>query len=144
MKIIYGNITNADGVDFIVNASNTRLILGSGVSMAIKRHCGFEIEREMALFAPINLGDVVKTSAGKATNFKALLHAAITDIKIPTTIQVVHDALINIDKYCTQNSKLAIPLLGTGSGKLDKIEVMNLFKTFFEDVKYEVNVYILP
>jgi O-acetyl-ADP-ribose deacetylase (regulator of RNase III) len=33
----HGNITDAK-VDFAVNASNTRLILGSGVSMAFKRH----------------------------------------------------------------------------------------------------------
>jgi hypothetical protein len=111
--------------------------------MAIKRHCGFEIEREMELFAPIKLGNVVKTSSGNATNFNALLHAAITDIKIPTTIQVVHDALVNIDKYCSKDSKLAIPLLGTGAGKLDKVEVLDLFTTFFKNVEYKVFVYIL-
>ncbi len=143
MKIIHGNIIDVDKADFVVNASNTKLILGSGVSMAIKRHCGFEIEREMELFAPIKLGNVVKTSSGNATNFNALLHAAITDIKIPTTIQVVHDALVNIDKYCSKDSKLAIPLLGTGAGKLDKVEVLDLFTTFFKNVEYKVFVYIL-
>lgn len=77
--------------DYIVNASNTRLILGSGVSMAIKRHCGFEIQKEMAVLAPIAQGEVVITSAGKAENFKQILHAAITDIKLPTTSDVSVD-----------------------------------------------------
>jgi len=34
-----GNLLSEEA-DFIVNASNTKLILGSGVSMAFKRHCG--------------------------------------------------------------------------------------------------------
>jgi len=46
LENVKGNIVLIDA-DFTVNASNTKLILGSGVSMAFKRHCGLRLQQEM-------------------------------------------------------------------------------------------------
>lgn len=141
MKIVRNNITNATGT-YIVNTSNTRLILGSGISMAIKRHCGIEIQKEMSELAPIKQGEVVKTSAGRSTQFEAVLHAAITDMKLAVTLEVVSTALRYIDEYCDESSKLIIPLLGTGIGGLNRDEVLTMYKEFYKDKKYEVEVWV--
>ena len=47
ISIKQGNLLDEENATFIVNASNTRLILGSGVSMAFKRHCGIELQKVM-------------------------------------------------------------------------------------------------
>jgi len=67
-----GNLLSEEA-DFIVNASNTKLILGSGVSMAFKRHCGIELQNEMnsllnSIDGELAQGDVVATSSGMAGN----------------------------------------------------------------------------
>ena len=142
MKIVRDNITKAIGT-YIVNASNTRLILGSGVSMAIKRHCGFEIQKEMSVQAPIKQGEVVRTSAGNSTQFKAVLHAAITDMKLPTTLETVAVALRNIDEYCDESTKLIMPLLGTGVGGLGREEVLSIYEDFYKDKNYIVEVWVI-
>jgi len=142
MKIIEDNITNATG-DYIVNSSNIKLILDSGVSEAIKKHCGIEIQKEMSRHAPIPQGSVVKTSAGKSTSFGAVLHTAITDMKSSTTLSVVQRALDNIDSYCSEDIKLIIPLLGTGIGGLSKDDVLKRYEHFFANKPYDVEVWII-
>lgn len=78
-----GNLLNEEA-DFIVNTSNTKLILGSGVSMAFKRHCGIELQNEMncvlnSIDGGLKKGDVVSTSSNRANNFKYSLHVAVID-----------------------------------------------------------------
>jgi len=46
IEIVKGDITDQPGLDAIVNAANTELILGSGVAGAIYRRGGAEIDRE--------------------------------------------------------------------------------------------------
>lgn len=146
-----GNLLNEYNATFIVNASNTKLLLGSGVSMAFKRHCGLELQKEMTaqlekLDTPLKKGDVVATSSGSATNFKYALHVAVMDYnksirgeeKLPT-IEVIKSALLNIESYIewysreksNKNIKLVLPLMGCGVGGLDKIDVVELYKSFF-------------
>ena len=45
--VTQGDLLQEEGTTFIVNASNTRLILGIGVSMAFKEHCGNVLQQEM-------------------------------------------------------------------------------------------------
>jgi len=144
-----GNLLEAES-DFIVNPSNTKLILGSGVSMVFKRHCGRELQEEMykklhEIDKPLQQGDVVATSSAKATNFKYALHVAVMNYnknirntqKLPT-LQVIEDALQNIEKYLiwyTQTTKssikLALPLMGCGIGGLNKKAVIQIYQKFF-------------
>ena len=86
ITIKYGNVLSEEA-DFIVNASNTKLLLGSGVSLAFKRHCGIKLQKEMNdIIKNINgflqQGDVVLTSSADAKNFTYCLHAVIIDYNI--------------------------------------------------------------
>lgn len=157
-----GNLLNEEA-DFIVNASNTKLILGSGVSMAFKRHCGIELQNEMnsilsSIDSGLVQGNVVATSSGRANNFKYSLHAAIMNYnqgvkyneKNPT-IQTIEKALQNIENYLlwyaknkSNTMKLVLPLMGCGVGGLDKADVIELYKSFFTrqvDINCEVVIY---
>jgi len=87
VEIKQGNLVLESDVDFIVNASNTRHILGSGVSMSFFRHCGRELQLQMnALLSEIHAtgyqlkkGDAVPAQSGKANNFKHALHVVTVD-----------------------------------------------------------------
>jgi len=142
-----GNVVE-EHADFIVNASNTKLLLGSGVSMAFKRTCGIVLQQEMDRIIQNNIlqkGDVAITSSGEASHFAYALHACMIDynIGIPKeqknpTMQTLRDALENIERYLmlfAQNGqkemKIALPLLGCGVGGLNKKEVGELYKRFF-------------
>ena len=157
-----GNLLNEEA-DFIVNASNTRLILGSGVSMAFKRHCGIELQNEMnsvlnSVDSDLVQGDVVATSSGGANNFKYSLHVAVMNYnqgvkyneKNPT-IDIIEKALQNIENYLlwyaknkANTMKLVLPLMGCGVGGLKKASVIKLYKNFFTrqvDINCEVVIY---
>jgi len=132
-----GNLVFEENVDFIVNASNANLMLGSGVSMSFFRHCGNELQIEMnELLSEIHSsgyllkkGDVVPTKSGKATNFKHTLHAVIIDsnrgVHFTKKRPVINDikvSLANIQKTIIEYSRihdkseiaLVLPLLGCG------------------------------
>jgi len=158
-----GNLVLESNVDFIVNASNTNLILGSGVSMSFFRHCGHELQLQMnELLSEIHSsgyllkkGDVVPTKSGKATNFKHALHVAMIDsnrgvhfTKTRPTIDDIKVSLINIEKTIVEYSKihdkkeitLVLPLLGCGIGGLNKKEVIEQYKVFFSK-SYSSEIY---
>ena len=157
-----GNLLTEEDATFIVNASNTQLILGSGVSMAFCRHCGHELQDEMThkleeLGEPLKQGDVVATLSGQAKNFKFALHAAIMNYnqgrrgndKLPT-LDVIQKSLENIEAYLewyaqksSQPMKLVLPLMGCGVGGLDKQDVIELYRKFFDkDVSFTCEVVI--
>jgi len=157
-----GNLLN-EVADFIVNASNTKLILGSGVSMAFKRHCGIELQNEMnsvlhSIDSDLVQGDVVATSSAGANNFKYSLHVAVMnynqDVKYNEknpTIDIIKKALQNIENYLlwyaknkSDTMKLALPLMGCGVGGLDKAGIIELYRNFFArqvDINCEVVIY---
>ena len=96
-KVRQGDLLKEERATFIVNASNTRLILGTGVSQAFKEHCGAKLQQEMLevyekVEKPVEQGTVFATSAGEASNFQYALHAAVMNYnqgtryaeKIPT------------------------------------------------------------
>ncbi|SFV90365.1 Appr-1-p processing [hydrothermal vent metagenome] len=157
-----GNLVE-ENTDFIVNASNTRLILGSGVSMAFKRHCGIDLQKELdtileSIDGELEQGDVVASSTYKADNFKYALHAAVMNYnqgvrdkaKNPT-LETIKKVLFNIENYLlwyaknrSKKMKLVLPLLGCGVGGLNKPNVIALYKDFFQkevDFECEVVVY---
>jgi O-acetyl-ADP-ribose deacetylase (regulator of RNase III) len=152
-----GNIVQEEA-DFIVNASNTKLILGSGVSMAFKRHCGTVLQKELdellEKYQLIEQGAVIVSSSGQASNFKYALQAAIMNYnsgvkfhqKKPT-LQTIATVLENIEVIILQHSKsflkIALPLMGCGVGGLKKYEVVSLYKEFFnKSISKEVEVVI--
>jgi len=162
ISIKEGNLLLESDATFIVNASNTKLILGSGVSMAFKHHCGDILEKEMQellsrIDGGLSSGDVVATSSGKATNFTYALHVAVMNynkgakIKKPT-LQIIYVAMKQIEKYLywyfknheKGNIKLVLPLLGCGVGGLNIKDVLNIYKNFFSnrDIPFKCEVLI--
>ena len=126
IEIVKGDITNQPGLDAIVNAANTELILGSGVAGAIYRRGGEVIDREGQAKAPIKLGEAAVTSAGRLPN-KYVIHAAAMgyrpeDARVPKRQGSLSSAAIISD--ATRNSLLradelklesiAFPALATG------------------------------
>ena len=155
-RVKHGNLLTEQHATFIVNASNTKLLLGSGVSMAFKRHCGKVLQDEMSQkfqqIGTLHKGDVVATSSGDAKKFKYALHAAVMDYnqgvkahkKNPTYDDIV-TILQNIESYVLwyiqthphEVPKVVLPLLGCGVGGLNTEKVIQLYKTFFcRDVSF--------
>jgi O-acetyl-ADP-ribose deacetylase len=111
-----GDITDWD-VDAIVNAANSTLAMGTGVSAAIKRKGGVLIEEEAIRQGPVEVGDAVMTPGGNlaATH---VIHAAAMgpDLKTdPETIARTTRAVLALaDKH--RLTSIALPALGTGVG----------------------------
>ncbi|MFA6136736.1 MAG: macro domain-containing protein [Sulfurimonas sp.] len=158
-KIKYGNLVE-ENATFIVNASNTEITLGSGVSHAFSEQCGGAVYQDelYALkkkFGAIEQGDVILSSSGSATNFRYALHVAVMnysdDSKPPypsySQIQNALKTLLNIVEERVKNEniknpKLVIPLLGCGVGGLKKEKVFLLIKSAFQKSKLDMEVII--
>ncbi len=171
MNIIYkiipklGNLVDENS-DFIVNASNTALELGSGVSRAFFCKCGGnEFQKILYSLKSDNLkqGDVVR-SISNAKNFDFALHACImnyTKKSLPKnpTLDTIKMCLKNIENKLIEYAmifkkdkiSLALPLMGCGVGGLDKKEVLEIYKNFFinkiqeninlENIVFEIFIY---
>ena len=142
-----GNLLDEADADFIVNPSNTRLLLGSGVSGAFSRACGPALQtlmlRKLQETGPLRKGDVVPTPPGGCSRFRTILHAAVMDYNpgAGETAPALHDIgkiLYNIETLLCGNArrrpgrvKLVLPLMGTGLGGLDKRDVILIYRDFF-------------
>lgn len=116
VQVGVGNIAHAQA-DAIVNASNTRLVLGGGVSAAIRQACSNPqaLQSAMLARAPIEEGQVVATGSWLA-NAGVILHAATAS----GGTEVVRRSLSNVLKACegAHLDQVAIPALGCGTGGL--------------------------
>jgi O-acetyl-ADP-ribose deacetylase (regulator of RNase III) len=113
-----GDITDWD-VDAIVNAANSTLAMGTGVSAAIKRKGGVLIEEEALRQGPIEVGEAVLTPGGNlaATH---VIHAAAMGPELktdPDTVARTTRAVLALaDKH--RLTSIALPALGTGVGRV--------------------------
>ena len=158
-QIKYGNLIKEKSI-FAVNASNTELILGSGVSKAFRQHCGgsffqqklYGIKKEIGV---INQGDVILSDSGIAKNFKYALHVAVmnytddTKPPHPTYSQIkksLEEIVKTIEKTALQedikNSKVVIPLLGCGTGGLKKEKVFFMIRNTFIQAHIDIEVMV--
>jgi len=158
-----GNLLDEKNATFIVNASNTQMLLGSGVSAAFRRRCGSTLQKEMfdklrSLGHALQQGDVVATSSGESVNFLYALHAAVMDYNegvrgdgtLPK-LQDIDNILINIESYLKhyaahhpgETIKLVLPLMGCGVGGLDRRKVLETYRNFFRrDVPFDSEVVV--
>ncbi len=117
VHVAQADITNLP-VDAIVSPANSKGIMGAGVSGAIRRHGGDEIQTEAMSRAPIAVGAALVTRAGTLPA-KFVIHAPTMEepgmtIAAENVRRAARAALIaaHANKY----QVLAIPGLGTGIG----------------------------
>lgn len=116
LKIIKADITQLE-VDAVVNAANNKLMMNSGVALAIKEKGGQQIEDEALKKAPLKFGEAIVTMAG---NLKAkyVIHTAVIGTDGKTDEVKIRSACANSLKLA-QKLKLksiAFPALGCGIG----------------------------
>ena len=114
LEIIEADITEME-TEAIVNAANTRLILGGGVAGAISRKGGPKIQQECNDIGGTFVGGAVITSAG---NLKAkyVIHAAGPRMGEGNEDQKLKNATLNslkiADKYNIKS--ISFPAISTG------------------------------
>lgn len=115
-----GDITKLE-VDAIVNAANTRLVMGGGVAGAIKRAGGKEIEEEAVKQGPIKIGEAVATTAGRL-KAKYVIHSPTMELDFKTDEQKIRLAMRAALKKADELEieSIAFPALGTGVGGFPK------------------------
>ncbi len=116
IEVLRGDLT-ALGVDAIVNAANTKLVMGGGVAGAIKRKGGQAIEEEALGKGPIAVGDAVETAAGQLP-CRYVIHAATMGMDFKTDEARVRQAARSAFALAQRLrvSSLAFPALGCGTG----------------------------
>ena len=117
IEIVKADITDVSA-DGIVNAANNHLWMGAGVAGAIRRKGGEEIEREAVAKGPIEIGQVVETSAGRLPH-RFVLHAAVMGQDLVTNAGYIRVATQNTltaaDKL--ELKSIVMPAFGTGVGR---------------------------
>jgi O-acetyl-ADP-ribose deacetylase len=101
----------------IVNASNTRLILGAGVSGMIHKKAGPELQQHMnSLSRTIKMkdGDVALTSSCRLDTCQFIIHAATAKGSVSSVQLATRNAL----ELCREKGfkSVCLPALGTGTG----------------------------
>ena len=118
MRMFRGDITVIDA-DAIVNSANNDLVLGGGVSGAIRRVAGPAVQDECAAIGTVPLGTAVVTTGG---NLKApwIIHAAVNPLGLWADAKSVRNATRAALKKAEEKGvrKLAFPAIGTGAGAL--------------------------
>ena len=116
IEIAKGDITDIEA-EAIVNAANTELVLGSGVSGAIRKKGGASIQSECEGIGPIPLGEAAVTGAG---NLKAefIIHAAgmhpggsVDRLSLGNSTR---NSLLRAEENGVKT--IAFPAIGTGAG----------------------------
>lgn len=128
IRIYQGDITNLV-TDIIVSSDDNYLSMGGGVSLRLRSVGGGDIYSEAQKLAPLSLGKVAVTTAGKLSAQK-IFHGVVIDFdtrKGPSKEviqQVIHTCL---EKANHSNYRsIAFPLLGTGTGGFPAIEALQI------------------
>jgi O-acetyl-ADP-ribose deacetylase (regulator of RNase III) len=139
-----GNMFDEKKANYMVNASNTLLQLGSGVSAAFRQRCGMTLQEKMDLarrnIGKIMQGDVVATPSC-VIDFEYVLHAAVMDYNQKRrafgesypSLETVETILVNIENIIKSNTdiKLVLPFFGCGVGGLSVEDVALVYRKFF-------------
>ncbi len=118
IELRQGDITEVEA-DAIVNAANTDLILGAGVSGAIGRRGGKVVQDECDRISSAQVGEAVVTAAGDL-KAKYVIHAVSMEIGHFTTESNVALATRNALRRAEELKlrTIAFPAIGTGAAAL--------------------------
>lgn len=109
--------------DAIVNAANSKGVMGGGVAGAIRRAGGVVIEREAITQAPIPIGSAVITTGGSLP-FR-IIHAPTMEHPAEETnvsaVKLATLAALELADKC-DFKRIAIPGMGTGVGGVSPID----------------------
>ncbi len=111
-----GDITALD-VEAIVNSANNDLVLGGGVSGALRRIAGPALQDECNAIGTIPLGEAVVTGGG-SLKAKWVIHAATNPLGLWADAKSVRVAARNVYRRAVEKGikSLAVPAIGTGAG----------------------------
>jgi O-acetyl-ADP-ribose deacetylase (regulator of RNase III) len=118
IRIEEGDLTAA-AVDAIVNAANTQLQMGEGVSGAILRRGGPSIQEECSRIAPIDVGEATATRGGDLPA-EAVIHAVTMEPGGRTSEEIVRSAARRALEVARDRGvrSIAFPALGAGAAGL--------------------------
>ena len=116
IQLLQGDITQLE-VEAIVNSANNDFILGSGVSGAIHRLGGPEIQEECHRIGTRPLGSVATTTAGKL-KAKYIIHAAVNPLGLWADAKSIRAAFRGSLRELRDKGikSAAVPAIGTGAG----------------------------
>jgi O-acetyl-ADP-ribose deacetylase (regulator of RNase III) len=135
VRCAMGSLTDGDET-VLVNASNTNLQLGSGVSAAIRKACGTQFQAQLdALIdkrgGPLKPGDIVMTTAGAHKKAKWVAHVAVMDYRYGVsaqsfpTVQRVRESCAKLWAAIDalgEDVSVAMVALGAGTGGLGLVD----------------------
>ena len=118
LRMIRGDITTVDA-DAIVNSANNDLVMGGGVSGAIRRVAGQEVQDECHKIGTVPLGTAAVTTGG-LLKAQWIIHAAVNPLGMWADAKSVRNAVKATLKKADEKKvkRLAFPALGTGAGAL--------------------------
>jgi O-acetyl-ADP-ribose deacetylase (regulator of RNase III) len=118
LKMLRADITTVDA-DAIVNSANNDLVMGGGVSGAIRRVAGQAVQDECHKIGTVPLGTAVVTSGGML-KAQWIIHAAVNPLGMWADAKSVRNAAKAVLKRADEKQvkRLAFPALGTGAGAL--------------------------
>jgi O-acetyl-ADP-ribose deacetylase (regulator of RNase III) len=118
LRMIRGDITTADA-EAIVNGINNDLVLGGGVSGAIRRVAGPAVQEECFKIGTVPLGTAVVTTGGQL-KAQWIIHAAVSPLGLWADAKSVRNATRSALKKADEKKvkRLAFPAIGTGAGAL--------------------------
>ncbi len=148
LKIVHGDLLEQP-VEAIVNAWNQNilpswLLRPHGVSGAIKRRAGPAPFRALRRYGRLTSGQAVWTSAGRLS-YRGIIHVATISPWGRAQAAMLPVACANIIACAKQHAvaSLALPLLGTGSGGLDRATVRELLITALQQQQYAGQVLLV-
>jgi O-acetyl-ADP-ribose deacetylase (regulator of RNase III) len=118
LRMIHGDITTTDA-EAIVNGANNDLVLGGGVSGAIRRVAGPAVQEECFKIGTVPLGTAVVTTGGQL-KAQWIIHAAVNPLGLWADPKSVRSATRSALKKAEEKKvkRLAFPAIGTGAGAL--------------------------
>jgi len=114
LELLDGDLTEMD-TDAIVNAANTKLILGGGVAGAIRKKGGPEIQAECNKTGGTFVGGAVITTGG-TLKAKHVIHAVGPRMGEGDEDQKLKNATLNSLKVADENNlkSISLPAISTG------------------------------